>query len=257
MRDDGAMTSDRTPGATVEALARAAASAKVLIVDDEQALAGVIGSYFTRDGYDVSFAHDGPGAVETARRVVPDLVLLDLMLPGFDGLEVCRQLRAFSDAYVLMLTARGDDVDKIVGLSVGADDYVVKPASPRELLARASAMLRRPRSLPGTSADEQPARVVGDLVLDPVARTVVVAGRPVELTRTEFDLLAVLIAKPRAAYERRQLIDEVWGVTWFGDEHLVDVHVAHLRRKLGDDSSSPRYIRTVRGVGYGLAGATS
>jgi DNA-binding response OmpR family regulator len=237
MRDDGAM--------------------KVLIVDDEQALARVIGSYFTRDGYDVCFAYDGPTAVETARSFTPDLVLLDLMLPGFDGLEVCRLLRGFSDAYVLMLTARGDDVDKIVGLSVGADDYVVKPASPRELLARASAMLRRPRSLPGPAGHvEQPARVVGDLVLDPVARTVVVAGRAVELTRTEFDLLAALTARPRAAFGRRQLIEQVWGADWFGDEHLVDVHVAHLRRKLGDDPSSPRYIRTVRGVGYGLAGAT-
>jgi DNA-binding response OmpR family regulator len=256
MRDDGAMTPDRPPSSAADVGARAGAvPAKVLIVDDETALARVIGSYFTRDGYDVRFAHDGPTAVETARSFTPDLVLLDLMLPGFDGLEVCRRLRGFSDAYVLMLTARGDDVDKIVGLSVGADDYVVKPASPRELLARASAMLRRPRSLPGPAGQvEQPARVVGDLVLDPVARTVVVAGRAVELTRTEFDLLAALTARPRAAFGRRQLIEEVWGADWFGDEHLVDVHVAHLRRKLGDDPSSPRYIRTVRGVGYGLAG---
>jgi DNA-binding response OmpR family regulator len=234
-------------------------AAKVLIVDDEVALATVIGSYFTRDGYEVSFAHDGPAAVAVAERVRPDLVLLDLMLPGFDGVEVCRRLRGFSDAYIMMLTARDDDVDKVVGLSVGADDYVVKPASPRELLARASAMLRRPRAMRGLGSvpgrDDEPVRGVADLVLDPVARTVVVAGGAVDLTRIEFDLLAVLTARPRAALTRRQLIDEVWGRDWFGDEHLVDVHIAHLRRKLGDDPNAARYVRTVRGVGYGLAGA--
>jgi len=255
MGHDEAVTPERLrdPSAAVPA------TAKVLIVDDETALASVIGSYFTRDGYDVSFAHDGPAAVELARQVRPDLVLLDLMLPGFDGIEVCRQVRGFSDAYILMLTARGDDVDKVVGLSVGADDYVVKPASPRELLARAAAMLRRPRALPGRAGGEpaeEPARELGDLRLDPLARTVTVGGRPVELTRTEFDLLAVLTARPRAAFSRRQLIDEVWGSDWFGDEHLVDVHIGHLRRKLGDDPAAPRYIRTVRGVGYGLAATT-
>lgn len=229
---------------------------RVLIVDDEEAFADVVGSYFTRDGYRVAVAHDGPAAVRTAQEVDPDLVILDLMLPGFDGLEVCRRLRSFSHAYVLMLTARGEDIDKVVGLSVGADDYVVKPVSPRELLARASAMLRRPRMLTGASdvdaLDEQPARVIGDLSLDPMARTVTVAGRPVELTRTEFDLLAALFARPRAAFTRRQLVDAVWGPGWFGDEHVVDVHVGHLRRKLGDDVDHPRFVRTVRGVGYGL-----
>lgn len=236
---------------------------KVLVVDDERAFAAVVGSYFSRDGYQVSYAHDGPGAVQAAERDRPDLVVLDLMLPGFDGIEVCRRLRSFSDAYVLMLTARDDDVDKVVGLSVGADDYVVKPASPRELLARASAMLRRPRSIPvaaGAAAagePEEPPRVFGDLVLDPVARTVTVADRPVELTRTEFDLLAALTARPRAALTRRQIIDAVWGGNWVGDEHVVDVHVGHVRRKLGDDPARPRYVRTVRGVGYGLGtGAT-
>jgi DNA-binding response OmpR family regulator len=232
---------------------------RVLIVDDEEAFASVVSSYFTRDGYRVAVAHDGPAAVRTAREVHPDLVILDLMLPGFDGLEVCRRLRGFSQAYVLMLTARGEDIDKIVGLAVGADDYVVKPVSPRELLARASAMLRRPRTLtgaPDTEAAEQPARVMGDLVLDPAARTVGVAGRPVELTRTEFDLLAALTARPRAAFTRRQLVEAVWGPGWFGDEHIVDVHIGHLRRKLGDDPAHPRYVRTVRGVGYGLATRT-
>lgn len=237
---------------------------KVLIVDDERNFARVLGSYFAREGYEVSFAENGPAAVEVATRERPDLVILDLMLPGFDGVEVCRRLRTFSDAYVLMLTARGDDVDKVVGLSVGADDYVVKPASPRELLARSAAMLRRPRSVPfgpagrgdseaedGASADAPP-RVVGDLVLDPVARTVTVQQREVELTRTEFDLLATLTARPRVAFTRRQLVDAVWGPGWLGDEHVVDVHIGHVRRKLGDDPARPRYVRTVRGVGYRL-----
>jgi DNA-binding response OmpR family regulator len=232
-------------------------SLSVLVVDDERAFAAVVGSYFSREGYQVALAHDGPFAVAEAERLRPDLVLLDLMLPGFDGIEVCRRLRGFSNAYILMLTARGEDVDKIVGLSVGADDYVVKPASPRELLARASAMLRRPRAMPGVHAGvgpavEEPPRGVGDLVLDPAARTVAVADRPVELTRTEFDLLAALTARPRAAFTRRQLVQAVWGPDWYGDEHIVDVHVGHLRRKLGDDAGSPRYVRTVRGVGYGL-----
>jgi DNA-binding response OmpR family regulator len=228
---------------------------KVLIVDDEVAFAGVVGSYFTRDGYSVTLSHDGPDAVRAAREIGPDLVILDLMLPGFDGLEVCRRLRGFSQAYVVMLTARGEDVDKIVGLSVGADDYVVKPVSPRELLARASAMLRRPRGMAGAAAEaavDEPARVVGELVLDPAARTVTTSGQPVELTRTEFDLLATLTARPRTAFTRRQLVTAVWGPDWFGDEHIVDVHIGHLRRKLGDDPAHPRFVRTVRGVGYGL-----
>jgi DNA-binding response OmpR family regulator len=226
---------------------------KILIVDDERVFASVVASYFIREGYQVELAHDGPSAVTAAEDQRPDLVLLDLMLPGFDGIEVCRRLRGFSDAYVLMLTARGDDIDKIIGLSVGADDYVVKPASPRELLARATAMLRRPRTITaGPAASDEPVRKVGDLVLDPVARTVTVSGGAVELTRTEFDLLAALTARPRVAFTRRQLVDAVWGDDWYGDEHIVDVHVGHLRRKLGDDPAAPRFLRTIRGVGYGL-----
>src|SRR5262249_20993136 len=159
---------------------------KVLIVDDEKAFAGVVGNYFTREGYHVTLAHDGPSAVRAAEEQRPDLVILDLMLPGFDGVEVCRRLRGFSDAYVLMLTARAGDIDEVVGLPIGAADYVVKPASPRELLARSAAMLRRPRTMPslGTPAvEEEPPRTVGDLVLDPVARTVTVSDAEVELTR--------------------------------------------------------------------------
>jgi len=220
----------------------------VLVVDDEIALAGVVAGYLEREGFTVLQAHDGPSAVALAESRHPDLIVLDVMLPGFDGVEVCRQVRQFTDAYIIMLTARDEEVDKIVGLSVGADDYLVKPFSPRELIARVRAMLRRPRSVPVSPSDT----TVGDLVVDEEARTVTVAGAPVELTRTEFDLLATMVTRPRLAFSRRQLIDAVWGSDWYGDEHLVDVHVAHLRRKLGDDASEPRYVRTVRGVGYGL-----
>jgi DNA-binding response OmpR family regulator len=220
----------------------------VLVVDDELALAGVVAGYLEREGFQVVQAHDGPTAVELAESLRPDLIVLDVMLPGFDGVEVCRRIRQFTDAYVIMLTARDEEVDKIVGLSVGADDYLVKPFSPRELIARVQAMLRRPRSAPVSHA----VTTIGDLVLDEESRTVTVAEAPVELTRTEFDLLATMAARPRLAFSRRQLIDEVWGSDWYGDEHLVDVHIGHLRRKLGDDVTEPRYVRTVRGVGYGL-----
>jgi DNA-binding response OmpR family regulator len=182
-------------------------------------------------------------------------VVLDVMLPGFDGIEVCRQVRGFSDAYIIMLTARDEEVDKVVGLSVGADDYLVKPFSPRELVARVQAMLRRPRT--GTAVREPVGAqqfTAAGLIVDPVAREARLAdGGGLDLTRTEFDLLAVLAASPRRAFTRRQLIDEVWGPDWFGDEHIVDVHIGHLRRKLGDNASQPRHIRTVRGVGYGMA----
>ena len=220
-----------------------------MVVEDEQALASLLASYFERDGFEVSTVHDGAEAVKRAREVDPDIVVLDLGLPGMDGVEVCRQLRTFSDAYVVMLTARSDEVDKLIGLSVGADDYMTKPFSPRELMARVQAMLRRPRPL-GQPADDHPAHVFGPLRIDPVGRDVWLDGEPVALTRTEFDLLEVLSERPRMAFSRRQLIDAVWGPAWVGDEHLVDVHVGHLRRKLGDDAAQSRFIRTVRGVGY-------
>ena len=223
---------------------------KVLVVDDEVPLTGVVGSYLEREGFAVSVAHTGPDAVDAARDGRPDLIVLDVMLPGFDGVEVCRQVRQFSDAYIIMLTAKDEEVDKVLGLSMGADDYLVKPFSPRELIARVRAMLRRPR----TSQEDAVAElmVVGGLTVDPEARTVEVDGANVDLTRTEFDILAAMVSRPRAALTRRQLIDAVWGPGWYGDEHVVDVHVAHLRTKLGDDASEPRFVRTVRGVGYGM-----
>ena len=229
---------------------------RVLVVDDETALAGVVAGYLRREGFTVDLAHDGPSAVAAAREHQPDLVVLDVMLPGFDGIEVCRRLRGFTDAYIIMLTARDEEVDKVVGLSVGADDYLVKPFSPRELIARVRAMLRRPRTVTGSATEANPADVdplrFGALTVDTVARTVSFDDAPITLTRTEFDLLAAMAERPRAAFTRRQLLDAVWGDGWYGDEHVVDVHVGHLRRKLGDDAEIPRYIRTVRGVGYGM-----
>ncbi len=225
---------------------------RVLVIDDERPLVGVITSYLEREGFEVTAAHDGLSAVAMAQAERPDLILLDVMLPGIDGIEVCRRIREFTSAYVIMLTARDGEAETVRGLSAGADDYVLKPFSPRELVARIHAMLRRPR---GAGSAESEIIRIGDISLDPAARRVTVASRSVDLTRIEFDVLAELAARPQAAHSRRSIIDAVWGEDWIGDEHIVDVHVGHLRRKLGDDASRPRYVRTVRGVGYGLGPA--
>lgn len=217
------------------------------MVDDEPSLVTVVAGYLRREGYTVDVAGDGETALDTARRTPPDVVILDLMLPDIDGIEVCRQLRTFTDAYIIMLTARAEEVDKLIGLSIGADDYVTKPFSPRELVARVKVMLRRPRAgASGAGAT----RDFGALRIDAQSREVRLAGAPVELTRTEFDLLDALSARPRLAFTRAQLIVAVWGEGWVGDEHLVDIHIGHIRRKLGDDPANPRFILTVRGVGY-------
>ncbi|HEX6875366.1 MAG TPA: response regulator transcription factor [Nocardioidaceae bacterium] len=221
-----------------------------MVVEDETELAALLGSYLERDGFEVTLSHDGAHAVTAAREVDPDVIVLDLGLPGLDGVEVCRQVRTFSDAYVVMLTARSDEVDTLIGLSVGADDYMTKPFSPRELIARVQAMLRRPRPRGQAASGAETTRTFGALTIDPVGRDVWLDGEPVALTRTEFDLLATLSGYPRMAFSRRQLIDAVWGPAWVGDEHLVDVHIGHLRRKLADDATEGKYLRTVRGVGY-------
>jgi DNA-binding response OmpR family regulator len=225
---------------------------RALVVDDEAALAEVIASYLAREGFEVHVAVDGTAALSMAREVDPDLVVLDIGLPGVDGIEVCRQLRLFSDAYVIMLTARDTEIDTVVGLSVGADDYVTKPFSPRELIARMRAMLRRPRHVRSAGADSTttPARVFGALSIDIDGREVHVGGVPVTLTRTEFDVLAALSSRPGAVLSRRQLLEAVWGDSWIGNDNIVDVHVGHLRRKLGDNPAEPRYVNTIRGVGY-------
>lgn len=231
---------------------------RALVVDDERALAELVGSYLKRDGFEVTLAHDGQEAIERARQVDPDVMVLDLGLPLLDGVEVCRAVRTFSDCYIVMLTARTEEIDKLIGLSVGADDYLTKPFSPRELLARIHAMLRRPRASTvsrQSSLEEQP-RVFGSLTISVAGREVHLDGEAVALTRTEFDVLEALSARPMLAFSRRQLIDAVWDQSWVGDEHLVDVHVAHLRRKLGDDPSLPRFVRTVRGIGYRMGEGT-
>ena len=225
---------------------------RALVVDDEAPLARLVAGYLTREGFEVTVVGDGLAAVKAARDESPDVIVLDLMLPGLDGVEACRQIRTFSDAYLIMLTARTEEVDKLVGLSVGADDYLTKPFSPRELVARIRVMLRRPRTgrLADPGASAPPIRRVGDLEILPLAREVRRSGDLVTLTPIEFDLLDALSGSPNVAFSRRQLIEHVWGANYFGDEHLVDVHIGNLRRKLGDDAGAPRYVRTVRSIGY-------
>jgi DNA-binding response OmpR family regulator len=227
---------------------------RVLVVEDEVELAAVVASYFEHEGYLVETAVDGPTAVEKARNGKPDLIVLDLMLPGFDGIEVCRQVRTFSDAYILMLTARDEEVDKIVGFAVGADDYLVKPFSPRELIARSKAILRRPRSQGADEARTTSSTALHfeNLTIDPASRIVTVGDTVIDLTRTEFDLLELMVESPRNIFSRRQLLELVWGGDWYGEIHVVDVHVGHLRKKLTEAGMAQSAIRTVRGVGYGM-----
>jgi len=240
--------------------------ARILVVDDEPPIVDLVAGYLEREGWMVVRAGDGPAALEAARAEDPDVVVLDVMLPGIDGIEVCRRLRTFSDAYVLMLTARGEEIDRIMGLTVGADDYLVKPFSPRELVARIKALLRRPRaagaadpaSAAGTAAGTAPRSAPGTpygangLELDEARRQVRVDGSPVELTALEFNLLAVLAREPGVVVARPALLEQVWGAAYAADDHLIDVHVANLRRKLRDEPAAPRFVETVRGVGFRL-----
>ena len=219
---------------------------RALVVEDAVEIQELVTSLLRGEGFEVRAASDGEAAIDVARAYQPDLVVLDLNLPGLDGVQVCQRLRSFSEAFVLMLTAKSDEIDKVVGLSVGADDYVTKPFSPRELVARVQALFRRVRASEPVSRE----RVFGDLVIDSEGREVRVAGAPVELTKIEFDLLDALSASPRTAFSRRQLQEAVWGEDWYGDDHAVDVHISNLRRKLEPDPRAPRYVKTVRGIGY-------
>jgi DNA-binding response OmpR family regulator len=200
------------------------------------------------EGFEVLTATDAETGLAAARKLSPDLMILDVSLPGMDGIEACRQLRTFSDAYVIMLTGRDSEVDRLLGLAVGADDYMTKPFFPRELVARIKAMLRRPHR-PLEPADLE-LRWFGELQVDPLGREVSVGGDPVELSRIEFDLLDALSAQPRVSLSRSRLLELIWGDNWVGDDHVIDVHVSNLRRKLGDDPREHRYVRTVRGHGY-------
>jgi len=220
---------------------------RILVVDDEVPMVELVREYLAAEGMDVAVAGDGPAAVDAVRDRRPDVVILDVMLPGLDGFEVLRRVRTFSDAYVIMLTARAEEIDRIIGLSVGADDYLVKPFSPRELVARVKALLRRPRADRGQATGRLE---LGELVIDQPTRIVTVRGSPVGLTVIEFDLLLTLAQDPGVVFSRQRLLDRAWGMDYVGDEHVVDVHLGNLRRKLGDDATRPTFIETVRGAGY-------
>jgi DNA-binding response OmpR family regulator len=225
---------------------------KVLVVDDEPQIRTVLRGYLEAEGYDVAEAADGAEALAALREDPPALVLLDVMLPGIDGLEVLRQLRGFSDAYVILVTARAEEVDKLVGLGVGADDYVTKPFSPREVTARVKAMLRRDNR--GDRTDADPLLRFDGLSVNPAHREVEADGTSVVLSSLEFDLLTALAAEPGRVFSRAQLLEKVWGYDFYGDERVVDVHIRSLRARLGDDAGDPHLIATVRGVGYKFVG---
>jgi len=220
---------------------------KVLVVDDEESIVDLLSSYLRSEGFQVEVARDGPAALAKARSFRPDVVVLDIMLPGLDGIEVLRQLRTESPVYVVMLTAKSEETDKVVGLSVGADDYVTKPFSPRELTARLRALLRRGR---GAAPEQAPVLSFRGLRIDSGRREVWMDEERVELTTLEFDLLYALASYPGRVLSREQLLDRVWGADYFGDDRVVDAHIKKLRAKLGDDAAQPRFIQTVRGIGY-------
>jgi DNA-binding response OmpR family regulator len=220
-----------------------------LVVDDEPKIVEVVGDYLRRAGFSVTTAADGEGAVASARARPPDLVVLDLGLPDLDGLDVARELRRASPVPIVMLTARGEETDRVLGLELGADDYLVKPFSPRELLARMRAVLRRTEG-PQT---ERERFVVGDVAVDTVRRQVTAGDRVVELTATEFDLLVELARQPGRVFTRAQLLDSIHGVVVESYERAVDAHIKNIRRKLEPDPHRPRYLLTVHGVGYRFA----
>lgn len=221
---------------------------RVLVVEDDRNVADVVVRYLEREGFDAVRVGDGYEALTRAEAEPPDIVVLDLMLPGLDGLEVCRRLRASTPVPVIMLTARGEEDDRIAGFEVGADDYVSKPFSPRELTARVKAVLRRASS-PTIRAVESGPIVAGDLVVDPAAHEARRGGELVALTAREFDLLCFLAQRPRRVFRREELLERVWGYT-YGDTSTVTVHIRRLREKLEDDPSAPTRITTVWGVGY-------
>ncbi|HQR25630.1 MAG TPA: response regulator transcription factor [Nocardioides sp.] len=224
-------------------------SPTVLVVDDEAPIRSILAAYLRGEGYAVVEASTGAQALAALAVEPPQLVLLDIGLPDVDGLEVLRRLRTFSDVYVILVTARAEEVDKLVGLGVGADDYVTKPFSPREVVARVKAVLRRVRE-PGTPVADDGVHRFGDLVVDETRREVTLRGAPVALSTLDFDLLVVLARSPGRVFSRVQLLEKVWGYDFFGDERVVDVHVRTMRRALADDASDPTMIGTVRGVGY-------
>jgi DNA-binding response OmpR family regulator len=225
----------------------------ILVVDDEPQIREIVGLYLERAGFQVRLAGDGPAALQALTAALPDLVVLDVMLPGVDGLEITRRLRSEGSTPIILLTARREEADRIEGLELGADDYVVKPFSPQELVSRVRAVLRRTQSIGRPAAPmerEQAVLAFDGLSIDAAARSVEVDGSDVVLTAKEFDLLLFLAGHPRQVYNREQLLAQVWGETQYIDASTVTVHVRRLREKLEKDPASPRYIQTVWGVGY-------
>jgi two-component system, OmpR family, response regulator RegX3 len=223
----------------------------VLVVEDEESITTPLVEALAREGFEAAVAPTAADALRLAGSLEPDLVLLDLMLPDGSGLDVCRELRRTSRVPIIVVTARGDEADRVVGLELGADDYVVKPFSARELVARIRAVLRRTETIAEPAGDE-PVRV-GALTIDSARRAATLEGEPLELSRKEFEVLELLAREEGRVVTRERLIEEVWDTTWFGSTKTLDVHVSALRRKLGDDPSQPRFIHTVRGVGFRLA----
>ena len=222
---------------------------RILVVDDEPQIREVVNRYLEREGFKVTLAADGQAALAQFKTQGPDLVVLDLMLPKIDGLEVFRRLRAERTVPIIMLTAKGEETDRIVGLELGADDYIVKPFSPRELVARVKTVLRRVSPTEPVAKAERPV-VHGELRIDPRERTVSLGTKSLDLTGKEFDLLWFLATHPGQVFSRAQLLDRVWGYEFYGDSSTVTVHVRRLREKIEPDPSAPRFVSTVWGVGY-------
>lgn len=236
-----------------------------VIVDDDEDIRELLTATLASNGFTILASGTGRHGIELIRDHQPDLITLDLNLPDIDGVEVCRQARAMTDAYIVMVTARQDEIDRLIGLEIGADDFLVKPFSPRELQARVAAMFRRPRtSVRSPVTGSTPAVVEpssdpentflrhGSLTIDVEGRVASLDEGELSLTRTEFDLLATLLSAPRRVWSRESLLAKVWGEAWVADQHLVEVHMRNLRKKLGDKAADPRFIRTVRGIGYRL-----
>ena len=259
------MTSDTAP----ELRARTA-----VIIEDDDDLRHLLAVTLRMNGFQILEAADGQTGIDLVREHAPDLVTVDLNLPDLDGVEVCRQIRPRTDAYIVIITARLDEIDHLIGLEIGADDFMTKPFSPRALGARVNALFRRPRTFAAAPPVAEPEAVVttqepapapssgdfinhGPLAVDVDGRVALLDGRELPLTRIEFDLLAILVSGPRRVWTRETLLSRIWGEGWINDQHLVEVHVRNLRKKLGEDAQAPRFIRTVRGVGYRMVPAAN
>lgn len=224
--------------------------ATILVVDDEDSILNVVEAYLQGDGNTVHLARDGVSGLAAFRRYNPDLVILDIMLPQMDGMEVLQHIRRESDVYVMMLTAKSEEFDRVMGLTVGADDYLTKPFSPRELTARVKAILRRGRN---TAQDDHQVFTFKHLIIDTARYEVARDGEKIDLTALEFKLLATLATYAGMVLSREQLLERVWGYDFYGEDRVVDVHIGHIRQKLETDPADPQYIITVRGVGYKFA----